>query len=112
MQPPSGVEPSPVLGLAISINGVPVRLTAERWTHILERRIDFAANQEQVLQAVREPDEVLAGSGGALRSVRQTSPGRRLVAVYRELSAEDGFIITAWETSRPIRGTVLWQKQR
>jgi hypothetical protein len=32
-----------ILGLADSVNGVPIRLTDERWEHIVDRRLNMAS---------------------------------------------------------------------
>lgn len=45
---------------------------------------------------------IVAGEAGELLAVREHEPGKWLVVVYRELNG-DGFIITAFETSRIAR---------
>ncbi len=41
--------------ITISKNGVPIRLTAERWRHIIENHDDLAGFYEDVLASVEEP---------------------------------------------------------
>ena len=93
-----------MIGISYSRNAVPVRLTEERWSHIIEEHGELAALQHEVLQAVAEPDRVLAGGDGELLAVRTLLPGKWLIVVYREITKEDGFIITAFLTrrSRPL----------
>ncbi len=84
----------------LSRNGVPIRLTDERWAHIAEEHCELADMRLEVLDAVSEPERVLAGGAGELLAVRGVEPGKFLVAVYRELG-DNGFVITAFLT-RPV----------
>ena len=40
---------------AYSVNGVPIRLTYERWFHITENHDDLASYYFEVLEAVEKP---------------------------------------------------------
>jgi hypothetical protein len=95
--------------IAYSVNGVPIRLTEERWRHIVMVRDDLRGRREDVLMVVEDPDFVLRGYGGALLAVKGYGRGRYLVVVYKELSSHDGFIITAYFTSRP-KGAIVWRR--
>jgi hypothetical protein len=83
----------------ISINGVPIRLTDERWEHITEEHGELAGMPLKVLATITQPNRILAGGGGELPAVQELDPGKFLVAVYRELE-HDGFVITAFLTSK------------
>ena len=85
--------------IVLSKNGVPIRLTDERWAHITEEHNELAGLRLEVLQTIAEPARVLEAREGALLAVRELEPGKHLVAVYRELE-QDGFVITAFLTSR------------
>lgn len=50
-----------VLASVTDPQGRVVELTAERWAHILEGRGSAAPAQDEVLRAVRAPDDVLDG---------------------------------------------------
>jgi hypothetical protein len=39
-----------------SKNGVPIRLTEERWLHIIENHDDLAGYYDDILNCVEEPD--------------------------------------------------------
>ena len=91
-----------------SKNGIPVRLTDERWSHITEEHCELAGMRLDVLQAVVEPDRILAGGGGELLAVREVEQGKWLVVPYRELE-DDGFVITAFLTRR--EGSLQRRKQ-
>ena len=80
-------------------NGVPIRLTDERWTHITEEHAELAGMRLDILEAVLQPERILAGGEGELLAVRELEVGKFLVVVYRELEA-DGFIITAFITRK------------
>ena len=82
-----------------SKNGKPIRLTDERWVHIIEEHAELAGMRLEVLEAVAEPSRILEGGEGELLAVRELEVGKFLVVVYRELET-DGFIITAFVTRR------------
>ena len=86
-----------------SVGGVPIRLTDERWAHIVENRDDLAGLLQEVLGAIASPDAVIEARKGALQAIKSGIMGKTMVVVYREVSPSDGFIITAWLTSRPER---------
>jgi len=82
-----------------SKNGVPIRLTSERWAHIVEEHCELAGMREEVLETVRDPVQILFGDYGELLALREVEPNKFLVAVYRELET-DGFLIRAFLTRR------------
>jgi len=88
-----------------SRSGVPIRLTTERWLHIARRHPEVATQRERVLETVSEPELVQEGDSGellALRLYRQTPVTRKyLVVPYREVSRDDGFVLTAYFTNEP-----------
>jgi hypothetical protein len=96
-----------------SRNHVPIRLTEERWRHIAERHPEMADKHEMVLEALAEPDEVQQGDFGELLAIRAypgLDLGKFIVVVYRENAPDDGFVLTAYVTSRPsARRKVLWK---
>jgi len=88
-----------VISIITTKNGVPIRLTDERWAHITEEHAELAGMRLDVLEAVSQPERILAGEEGELLAVREQEVGKYLVVVYRELE-RDGFIITAFITRR------------
>lgn len=96
------------MDVAVSVNGVPIRLTAERWTHIVENHDDLAGHLDDVLGAISDPAWVTPGRQGSL--VAWASAGRRrfLAVCYREVSPADGFVITAYFTGKPMKAPKLW----
>lgn len=85
--------------IAPSPMGARIRLTAERWAHIIEAHDDLAENRHDLLETVRHPDAIVAGKAGELLAIREIELAKWFVVVYRELN-EDGFIITAYSTNR------------
>ena len=105
------------LGTVLSISGVPVRLTMERWSHIVEAHDYMAGPHEWVMEVVAEPDAVGAGSAYTLLATqhRNHTPISEIdiIVAYRELGLEDGFVVTAFMTSRvdkALRRGVIWQR--
>ena len=100
-----------------SKNGIPFRLTSERWTHITSSHTDMNDNKDLLLKTVENPDMILKGVDGELRAVRfyqKTHLGPKyLMVAYKELSYEEGFIITAYKTSKVdkiVKRGVIWKK--
>ena len=96
----------------LSKNNVPIRLTDERWTHIVEEHCELAGMRLEVVETVSCPSRILAGGDNKLLAVREVSPGMNLVVVYREFE-DDGFIITAFITSKTKslnRRNQIWPK--
>lgn len=83
-----------------SKNGVPLRLTDERWLHITEEHSEMAGYYYEVLEVVCEPEGIYGGNSGELIASREIKAGKHLVVVYKELNKDDGFIITAFLTRK------------
>ncbi len=97
-----------------SINGVPIRLPQERWIHIVSHHNEMAAYYFEVLEVIAEPECIFEGNGGELIAVKEHSPGKYFVVIYREISGEDGLVITAFLTKRIKqieRRRLLWQRR-
>jgi hypothetical protein len=98
------------MDVVISKSGVPIRLTDERWFHIVENHDDVAGYYDDVLETVEDPDLILRGYRGALIAVRQLRGRKYLAVIYKEVSRKDGFIITAYFTSEISRRIIRWRK--
>ncbi len=84
---------------ATSRNGIPIRLTDERWAHIADEHGELTDLRLEVMQTITEPSRIFAGGAGELLAVQEQQLGKYIVVVYRELAA-DGFVITAFLTRR------------
>lgn len=98
------------MDIAFSIEGIPIRLTAERWFHIVENHDDLAGYYDAVLDTVEAPDLVLRGYRGSLIAVRGYGRRRYLLVIYKQLSHDDGFVITAYFSSKFNRKQVIWER--
>ena len=96
-----------------SKNGIPIRLTAERWLHIIENHDDLAGYYDSVLNTIEEPDYVIKGYKEALIALKEIKKGTFLAVVYKEISKEDGFIITTYYTSKIKleKEAIVWRKK-
>ena len=99
-----------------SRDNVPIRLTYKQWAHIVESHDYMSGCLDVVIETISEPDYIVRGWTDeliALRDYEETVISKKtVVVVYKELD-QDGFIITAFMTSRPdqiLRRGVIWQK--
>ncbi len=99
-----------ILGIADSINGVRIRLTDERWEHILYRRPEMASFIETLLDAVEDPEYILRAYKGTLIAIVHLGKRSYLNVVYRELSHTDGFIITARIEPELDKSKIIWRR--
>ena len=88
-----------------SVAGVPIRLTPERTEHIERRHPEMSSEREKILETVSSPDYVQEGDAETLIAIKhylQTPLTEKYCCVvYRELSKNDGFILTAYFASKP-----------
>ncbi len=94
--------------VSISVNGVPIRLTDERWKHIKARHPEVQ-EQNEIFEVLSSPDLIQIGDFGGLMAIRKLNH-LYFVVVYREISSEDGFVITAYLTERLKERTILWSR--
>jgi hypothetical protein len=101
--------------VASSRSGVPIRLTDERWRHVVARHPEMDGQLEMVIETLSDPDMIQQGDRGELLAVRffERTPLTRkhLVVAYREIDGVDGFVLTAYFTRRPSAQRVtLWKR--
>jgi len=107
-----------IIDVTRSVSGKLIRLTAKQWVHIVESHDYMAGNMDKVLETVYSPDFIVRGSRGeliALKHYPETNISEKYcVVVYREFES-DGFIITAFFTSKPEtikRRGIIWRRGR
>jgi hypothetical protein len=66
------------MDIARSVNGVPIRLTEERWWHIVNEHDELEGYYDDVLRTVDRPEVVIRESGGALIALRSYGRNRYL----------------------------------
>lgn len=101
------------MDIVISKSSVPIRLTGERWFHIIENHDDLAGYYDEVLSTIEEPDYILEGYRKALIALKKVTKTKFLAVVYKETGREDGFVITAYFTNKIKleNEVILWQKR-
>lgn len=95
-----------------SKNGILIRLTEERWKHIVLLHPNLFDKQKEIILTILEPDFILKGKSRELLAVRRASKTRYLVVVYKETES-DGFIITSFETTDSrwlFKKEILWNR--
>lgn len=96
--------------IVYSVNKVPIRLTYERWYHIIENHEELASYFHNVLETIEKPEFVIRGNSGSLKATKNISKKKWLVVIYRELSKRDGFVITAYFLETKPKGEVICQR--
>jgi hypothetical protein len=98
---------------AVSRNGVPIRLPEGRWFHIVENHDEMAGRYDEVLSAIEVPDYIVQGYRDALVALKTIGKKKFMAVIYRETSKKDGFVITAFLTSRVRieKEVLLWAKK-
>lgn len=105
-----------ILSTVFSKNGIPIRLNSERWLHIITSHIEIDPTDFSLItNAVENPDVILKGDQGELLAVKKR-PRKDIfiVVAYKEVSIEDGFVLTAYITTNSrwlFQREVLWSKK-
>jgi hypothetical protein len=71
---------------------------------------DLASHFHEILETVEKPDIVARGNKGSLKAAKNFGKKKWLVAVYREISKSDGFVITAYFLSTKPKGETIWRR--
>ena len=88
-----------ILATTKSKNGVLIRLTDERWGHIINMHEEISIRDiNEVLNVVKNPSAILEGDVGEVLATSKSGKNRWLVVAYKE-EGDDGFIITAYVTT-------------
>jgi len=66
--------------------------------------------REKVLDAIEHPTWVLQGYAGSLVAVLRLRRERNLHVVYREISRDDGFVITSFLARKVHKDRIIWPK--
>jgi uncharacterized protein YuzE len=65
------------MDVAYSVNQIPIRLTDERWSHIVNAHDDLAGYYDDCLDTIESPDLILRGLRGSLKAIRDTGEMRK-----------------------------------
>lgn len=94
--------------------GVSVRLTSERWTHILDHP-EMVGQQDRLAETLASPDIVMATVKDETvhtyhRQYETTPVTRKYMVVVVKMAPGDAFVVTAFYSSRVKKGEVVWPK--
>lgn len=103
------------MNIAISKNNVPIRLTPERWQHITTGHPEIADYFFEILETIENPMIIYEGNVGGLIAVsfKFENTGKFIVVVYKEISLEDGFVITSFLSNKEQKfekKKVVWEQ--
>lgn len=102
-----------IIGTAVSKSNVLIRLTEKQWVHIVENHDDLAGRSSEILEIIAEPDIIVKGARNEFLAAKKTHV-KWTIVVYKEIKSTDGFIITAFITSRIqylMKKEIVWIKQ-
>ncbi len=102
---------------ANSKNNVPVRLSEERWKHITTGHPEMAGLYFEILETIENPDCIYEGNYGELIGVAKIKSMKNMfiIVVYREVSPVDGFVITAFSSTKMQtfkHKKIIWKQQK
>lgn len=99
-----------ILETVHSLSNVPIRLTDERWEHIVDAHPYMTKYYEDMLDAVYDPEYILPGHKGSLIAVVILRKKEILHVMYRELSRDDGLTITAYVKTSLDKKKAIWPR--
>ncbi len=90
-----------------------IRLTAERWAHIVNHP-EMVGQYDRLVETLSAPDIVIATvrdeAVHTYHRLYETTPvTRKYLVVVVKIEAEDAFVLTAYFTSRLKKGKIVWR---
>lgn len=98
-----------------SKNNIPLRITQERLGHIYRGHPETKNQENEIINTIENPDIIFAGDYGELLACKfyEKTPvtfDKYLIAVYKETSEYDGFLITAYYTRKlTLNRRIIWK---
>lgn len=91
----------------------PVRLTQERWLHILQHP-EIVDQRERLIETLRTPQIIIATVADENvhayhRLYAETPVTRKYLIVVVKFIEDDAFVLTAYFSNRLKRGRIVWQ---
>ena len=99
-----------ILDIVKSIDGVPIRLTDERWEHILHGHPYMSGFYQEILIAVSFPEFITRGNKGVKIAIVNLGRRRWLHVLYRQINQSDGFIISAFIDEDFEKNKIIWSR--
>lgn len=98
-----------------SISNINIRLTSERFDHIISNHPEVKDYIWDLEAALETPDFVYEGTKEEYIALRRQKNGYYFVVIYKEdFTIQDGFVITAFITSRItyfLRKKLIWKNK-
>ncbi|MBI5958859.1 MAG: hypothetical protein HY866_09005 [Chloroflexi bacterium] len=93
-------------------NNRAIRLTNERWTHILEHP-EMIEQRERLIETLAAPDMVIttvkdSNVHAYHRLYEHTPVTRKYLVIAVKIETDDAFILTAYFSSRLKKGPIVW----
>lgn len=58
------------MDIVLSKSNVPIRITEERWQHIITRHPEMSGVREKLIETIHDPELILEGDKGTVMAVR------------------------------------------
>lgn len=92
--------------------GRKIRLTDERWTHIIEHP-EMNGQRERLIETLSTPDTIIATAKDESihtyhRFYSTTPVTQKYLIVAVKVLEDDAFVVTAFYSSRQKKGKVIW----
>lgn len=103
------------MDIAISKNGIPIRLTSERWWHIISGHPEIEDYYLELLETNENPIIIYGGNNDAKIAVKQVKDEytKFVVVIYKKVDRVDGFVVTAYLTTKQKilkKENILWKQ--
>jgi len=100
----------------LSKNGISIRLTQERWSHIITSHLEIKSQDlKTIISVVENPEFILKGDLDELLAIKKKAGSKSwFVIPYKEIGESDGFILTAYLTTDIrwlFQRKVIWSKE-
>jgi len=91
--------------IIFSKHNVPIRITDERMVHIINNHPEMCGHEDRIIETITNPDIIFAGDFGEFLAVKlyiktPVSENKYLIAAYKGINENDGFLITAYFSRR------------
>jgi len=96
-----------------SYNDVLVRLSKERVSRIIQNHPEMSTIIIEIVETLQQPNYVFAGKNGEQIATKEY-PNYHIVVVYKVISSENSFVITAFLTTQIrcyLKKQILWKKK-
>jgi hypothetical protein len=109
------VEQQPDFEVFTDHEGRAIRLTDERWAHVLEQHGELQTQRDRIAETLADPDQVMATKADEKvhiyhRFYEQTPVTRKYLLVVVKILEGDAYVLTAHFRNQLRKGTIVWQR--